>query len=226
MNALVFFVLRVIKRYLFVFIKTEKWNEIIKRTWGRISLIIWLITWVLSLIFLLNRSFSVTVAMLVLVLIIGGKYWRDIIAGITIKFENRITVGDFLSQIDYEGVIEELGIRGILLRMKNGENAFIPYRILTDFKVRKLDRGAKNELNTVIVKFIPSIPMETAMNQLRVEILQIPYTILTQPVQIEVVEADESGTTFRAVLHTQSPDAGKLAEKALLQSLESQNIMV
>ena len=159
-------------------------------------------------------------------LIIGGKYWRDVIAGLTVKFEDRITEGDFLTKEGYEGVVQELGIRGILLRMKNGENAFIPYRNLTDFKVRKLDRGIKNELNTVIVKFVPKIPMDTAMDQLRVEILQIPYTILTQPVQIEVVEVDETGTTLRAVLHTQTHDAGKLAEKALLLSLDAQDKLV
>ena len=226
LNGVVFFGLRVIKRYLFVLIKSEKWNDIIKRTWGRITLIIWLTIWILSLIFLLNKSFMVTVVMLSLVLIMGGKYWRDVIAGLTVKFEDRITEGDFLTKEDYEGVVQELGIRGILLRMKNGENAFIPYRNLTDFKVRKLDRGVKNELNTVIVKFNPKIPMDTAMDQLRVEILQIPYTILTQPVQIEVVEVDETGTTLRAVLHTQTHNAGKLTEKALLLTLSEQGKIV
>jgi small-conductance mechanosensitive channel len=225
-NLLILFGLRITKRYLFVFIKSEKWNAKVKRAWPKIHLIIWLMAWVLSIIYLLNQSFLVTGVMLALVILLGGKYWRDVVSGITLKLEDRVSVGDFLTKQDYEGVVEELGIRGMLLRIKNGENAFIPYRDLTNFRVRKLDRGVKNELNTVVVKFLPALAMDIAIEKLRNEILLIPYTILTQPVQIEVEKVSDSGTTLRAVLHTQSHDTGKLAEKALLLSLHQQNLIV
>lgn len=226
LNATVYFILRVIRRYLFVVIKSEKWITKITSIWGKISLITWVLVWLLSLVFLLNKSFLITVVMLALFMVIGGRYWRDILAGLTVKFEDRISKGDYLTKDEYEGVVQQMGVRGILIRMKNGENAFIPYRNLTDFRVRKLDRGVKNELNTVMVQFKPDISMDLAMEKLRIEILQIPYTLLTQSVQIEVVEVNEAGTTIRAVLHTQSQDFGKLAEKALLETLQNQKLIV
>jgi len=226
LNASVYFILRIIRRYLFVVIKSEKWINQITATWGKITLVIWVFVWLLSLVFLLNKSFLITVVMLALIIVIGGKYWRDVVAGLTVKFEDRISKGDYLTKDEYEGVVQQMGIRGILIRIKNGENAFIPYRNLTDFRVRKLDRGVKNELNTVLVQFKPDIPMDLAMEKLRIEILQIPYTLLTQPVQIEVVEVDNTGTTIRAVLHTQSQDSGKLAEKALLETLSKQGLII
>ena len=226
LNVLLFFILKLVKRYLFVFIKSEEWGDRITQTWGKITLVLWGVLWVLSIIFLLNKSFWTTVVLLALFVIIGGRYWRDIIAGLTIKFEDRISEGDYLTKDEYEGVIQNIGFRGIMLHMKNGENAFIPFRNITEFKVRKLDREVKNELNTVLVKFKPEISMDAAIDKLRIEMLQIPYTILTQSIQIEVIDVEESGTTVRAVLHTQSSDSGKLAEKALLSTLRSQKLLV
>lgn len=214
-NLLVYLVLKLVKRYLFVLIPTDFLNQYITKAWSRIELVIWVLVMVLSMVYLLNQSYLVTLVILAVILTLGSRYWKDAIAGITLKFENRIAIGDYLSSDAYSGVVEYLGFRGTQIRMDNGEHAFILYRSLHDFKVRKLARELTSEMSSVLVKFKAEIPVEIAVQKLKEEVLNIPYTMLTYPVQVEVVEVDDLGTTLRAIIHTQSSQSGKLAEKSL-----------
>ncbi len=225
-NVVVFFGLRLIKKYLFFVIKSENWRLRISKTWSRIALVVWTVIWLVSIIYLLKMNFLVTVVLLGLIILLGWKFWGDVIAGITIKIEDRVSIGDFLSKSPYEGLVNNLGVRGIQLRMNNGENAFIPYRHLTDFKVRKTDGDVKSELHTVEVSFKPEIAIDKAMRKLQNEVLQVPYTLLTQPVKIEIVESTDMSTILRTVIPTQSSEYGKFAEKALLIALKKQGLLV
>lgn len=222
----IYLTIKLVKRYLFVLVKSETWVHRIQYSWPRIELIIWLMVLFFVLVYLLNQSFLVTIVLVAIVFVLGGKSWRDVITGVTMKFENRITQGDYLTSENHKGVVDSLGIRGIVVRIDNGENAFIPYRNLTGFKVRKLERDLKSEMSSIIVKFKPEIPMDTAMRKLKMEVLQIPYVLLTQPVQVEVVEVSEEANTLRAVIFTQSHDSGKLAEKALNSALVELKLVV
>jgi small-conductance mechanosensitive channel len=180
----------------------------------------------LLIVFMLNKSFLVTLVLLALTFVIGGRYWRDVINGVIVKFENRIAEGDYLTNADYSGIIVELGIRGIQIRLKGGDIAFISYRNLSDFKVRKLERDSKNELCSVTVKVKPEVSVESAIKTLRKHAMLIPYTLLTQPAKVEVVELDDEAVTLRALIYTQSSESAKLVELALNNSLKEEGILI
>ena len=86
--------LKLAKRYLFMFIKSQIWSQRIEESWVRIELGVWLFVFFIILVFLLNNSFLVTIVVLLLVFAIGGRYWRDVLNGIVLKFENQISKGD------------------------------------------------------------------------------------------------------------------------------------
>lgn len=215
-----FFALKLIKRYLFMVVKSELWHQRIEFSWPKIEMGIWIIVSFLLLVFMLNKSFLVTLILLVVIFVVGGRYWRDVVNGIIVKFENRIAQGDFLSSNEYSGVIIELGVRGIQVRLAGGDIAFISYRNLSDFQVRKLERDLKSELCSVTVKFKPEITVESAIRILRKEAMLIPYTLLTKQAKVEVVQLDESGALLRVLLHTQSAESAKLVEMALISELK------
>ena len=225
-SLLTYLLIRLVKRYLFFVVKSEYWVHKIEDSWARIELIIWFVIGFILLIFMLNESFLITLVLLAVIFLIGGRYWRDILNGIIIKFENRIAKGDFLSNDQYSGVIVDLGYRGLQVRMDKGEMGYIPYRSLSDYKVRKLERDLKSELCTISVKFKSEISVDAAIQKLKVEILQIPYTMLTKPVKIEVVDVDEASISLRAIVHTQNSESGKLVEVALLQALKKQDYLI
>lgn len=221
----VFLLMRLVKRYLFVLVKSELWNERIDRSWPRIEISIWILTTILVVIYLLNQSFLVTIVMLVLVLIIGGKYWRDLVNGVFIKFENKISEGDYISNNDYQGIVNQMGNRGLQIRLDGGELAFIPYRTLGNYKIRKVDRSFNSEMSSILVKVNSSFPVDSAVNKLKKAVLQIPYTMLTQPVKVEVVELDETGSTLRVLVHAQNVESGKLLELELRQVLKKMEMV-
>ncbi len=221
----IYVILKLLKRYLFVLVKSEDWNRKIEASGARISTSVWIFTGFLLLIYMLNNSFLVTLVMLAVILVIGGKYWRDIINGLVVKFENRIEPGDFLTNDQYTGVIMALGFRGVNIRLESGDLAFISYRNLNDFKVRKLEQELKSEMISINFKFKPDIPVAVAVKKLKVETLQIPYTMLTQSVKVEVVDLDETGSLLRVLVHSQSAETGKLVELALRQVLFEKDLL-
>ena len=223
---MVYLLLKLVKRYLFVVIKSEEWNGKIDAAWPRIETSMWIGIGFLLLVFMLNNSFLVTLVLLAVILIVGGKYWRDIINGVIIKFEHKIALGDFFSNEQFKGVITQLGARGLQIRMDGGEVAFVPYRSLNEYKIRKVDGELKSEMISVLVKVNSSFNVGTAIQKLKVAVLQIPYTVLTQPVKVEVVELDESGSTLRILAHAQNIESGKLLELALTQSIKGFGEMV
>jgi hypothetical protein len=224
--VLTYLLIRFIKRYLFFVVKSEYWIHKIEDSWARIELTVWFVMGFILLVYMLNQSFLITVVLLTVVFLVGGRYWRDILNGIIIKFENRIAKGDFLSNDQYSGVIVDLGYRGLQIRMDKGEVGYIPYRGLSDYKVRKLERDLKSELCTISVKFKAEISVDVAIQKLKVEILQIPYTMLTKPVKIEVIDVDGISISLRAIVHTQNSESGKLVEVALFQALRIQNYLM
>jgi small-conductance mechanosensitive channel len=211
--------LKLVKRYLFVVVKSEHWNERIVNSWARIEISVWLTAGALMLIYLLNNSFLVTIVLIVVALVVGGKYWRDLINGVFVKFENKITVGDFISSETYKGIVIVLGNRGLQIRMDGGDMAFVPYRNLSDYKIRKMDQSMLSEMSSIILKIKPEVAVDSAVMKLKRTVLQIPYTMLTQPVKVEVVELDETGSTLRVLVHSQTAESGKLLEMELKQVL-------
>ncbi|MFT4753214.1 MAG: small-conductance mechanosensitive channel [Salibacteraceae bacterium] len=218
--GLTYILLKLVKRYLFVVVKSESWNQKIEDSWHRIQIGVWLFVSVFLLIYLLNNSFLITVVMLLIALIVGGKYWRDLINGILIAFEHKITEGDYISSDKYSGVVSQLGSRGIQIRLDAGDVAFVPYRSLNDYKIRKLDRSFKSAMSSIVVKVRPQEPIDSAISKLKKAVLQIPYTMLTQPIKVEVVELNETGSTLRVLVHSQTLESGKLLEMELNQELK------
>lgn len=222
--AVVYLLLKLVKRYLFVVVKREDWNRRIEAAWPRIDTSIWIGTGFLLLIYMLNNSFLITLVMLAVVLVIGGKYWRDIINGVIIKFEHKIADGDFFTNAQYKGVITQLGARGLQIRMDGGEVAFVPYRSLNEYKIRKIDGALKSELNSVLLSVKPSIPIDAAMATIKRIVLEIPYTNLTQAVKIEVVELTKESSILRVLVHTPNFETGKLLELELRNQMTIQKL--
>ena len=223
---LTFLILKLTKRYLFMFIKSEIWSQKIERSWVRIELGVWLTVFFVILIFLLNNSFFVTIVMLLIVFFVGGKYWRDVLNGVVLKFENQISIGDFLSSDDYSGIVIGMSIRGMKVRLSSGDVAFVPYSSFNDFKVRKATNDLKGELCSVTLKFKSEITVEAAIKLLRREAMLIPYTLLTHAVKVEVIKLDEEGTLLNVMVHTLNPESAKLVELSLTRSLKEEGVLV
>lgn len=224
-NGVVFLAWRLVKRYLFVFITSDLWKERIHNAWSKIEIVLGMLMVVGSVLFLLNQSVVVTSVLLLFILVIGFRYWVDAFSGWVIKFESRINEGDFISSQEYKGTVLKMGIRGVQLRLKNGELAFVPYRKVTDFKVRKLDKEQKNEMHTFQLSLRNQMPVDRAVKQVEKEVLEIPYTVLSRPVKVEVEQMTDDVLKLRVVMFTRSTEGGKLAERAIMISLQNQQLL-
>ena len=113
-----------------------------------------------------------------------------------------------------------MGNRGLQVKIDGGELAFIPYRNLGGYKIRKVDRSFNSEMISILVKVNSNFPVDSAVKKLKKAVVQIPYTMLTQSVKVEVVELDETGSTLRVLVHAQNIESGKLLEMELNQVMK------
>ncbi len=221
----IYVLLYLLSRYTFVFVRSEQWQDRMKQQWAKVELVVWVLYALGAIIVMLNRSMTVTLIILTLVVLLGWRYWRDVVAGLTLRLENRIIKGDYLIGSDYSGVVERVGTRGITLKTDSGEIAFIPFRKLDEFKIRKMELEGKGEMTSLSLILKPGIHADKAVSEVRKSILVVPYILLTMPPHIEVTGIGSGGVEVRAVLYTKNRDDAKIAEMALKEVLRQRKLL-
>ena len=119
--ALVF---NIINSYIIPFIKerqaaTLKW-------WQRIQIIIWLLFVALFYVRMLQSNIIVTVILSLFLFEVGFNYWRNVFAGILIKFSNQFRAGDIISADFAQGQLSAINLSQTKLVNDKGELVVIP----------------------------------------------------------------------------------------------------
>lgn len=122
----------------------------------------------------------------------------DVLTGIAIIFDDTFTVGEKVSftDIDVEGVVEQVALRTTHIRAPTGELFIIPNGDVRT--VRNFSRGLFSQVRTTLI--VPTAKLNLALDELealgRVAMLELPNLI--EPWQI--FSEDEVGQTTKLIL--------------------------
>ncbi len=94
--------------------------------WQRIQIVLWVVYLILFYADLLRLYTAITLIFTVIVLGLGWEYWRNIFAGIMIKFNNRFKAGDFISTNQIQGTLKTINLSRSELVNEKGELVIIP----------------------------------------------------------------------------------------------------
>jgi hypothetical protein len=134
-------------------------NRRLKRffnTWiFRLELVVWLAFSIYSIYRLLFSSPVITLVLILLILVLGWNFWRDVISGIIFKMGEKVKVGDTISILGEKGTIDEIGVSNLILRTHQGVQTIIPFRKLEAYSII-MEQGKDNILHYTI----PRIKME------------------------------------------------------------------
>lgn len=127
---------------------------------------------------------------------------KDIITGFFILFENQFSVGDYVKIGDYEGVVEELGVRVTKLRAFSGELHIIPNSNIETVTNRA--RGNMRALVAVTVAYEEDMDrVNQVLNQVCEKLRTGNDSIKEGPSVIGISNLGEYGMDFTIIARTE-----------------------
>lgn len=153
---------------------------------------------------------------------------KDIITGFFILLEDQYSVGDYIQTGDYDGIVEELGLRITKLRAFSGELHIIPNSNIQI--VTNRTRGAMRALVKVSIAYEEDIDkVISILKELCIEIEKSNDTIVEGPNVIGVSDLGESGVDITIVAKTKPMEQWAVERdirKRVKETLERENIEI
>lgn len=153
---------------------------------------------------------------------------KDVITGFFILLEDQFAVGDYIKISDFEGIVEELGIRVTKLRDFSGELHIIPngeIQIVTN-----RTRGAMRAAVTVEIAYEEDINRAIKIiEELSQEIKESNDFILDGPTVLGVDAFGSSGVSIRIVAKTEAMeqwDVERTLRKKIKEAFDRENIEI
>lgn len=174
----------------------------------RLEVLLWVLFAGFSVYRLISDNFTLGASLVVVVALAGFNFWRDLLAGIIIKLENNVQIGDPVRFKEYAGVISSMDRRSIQLKTDNDEIVFIAYRHLDKDIIVK--RQAKGKLISSKIKFnLSGHNQEEMVKRLEVWVYECPWTITGDEIPVQMIDGENVAITIYAV------DAESLAKAEL-----------
>lgn len=123
-GILLFFGIRIFNGYVIPLLK-EKQHRVVK-SWQRLKITIWVIYFTLFYATLFQANMYITTIFTLIILGLGWNYWRNVFAGILIKFNDQFKVGDSISSAVTSGVLKNIYLDETELINEEGELVVIP----------------------------------------------------------------------------------------------------
>ena len=196
--SLIFGFFFIFKRYISPFLGSR--NAIKKATIlsYRIEVLSWGLFAVFGLYQLLSDSFYITATILILIILAGRNFWRDLFAGIAFKIENKFEINDPVKYEEYKGVLDKISIRNIQIKTENEELVLIPFRKLSNSLFIK--RQAKGKLHSAKISLsIGDRNADDLIDLVNNWIYQCPWSVVTDKASAKIVSTSEILVTVYAI---------------------------
>ena len=153
---------------------------------------------------------------------------KDIITGFFILFEDQFSVGDYIKIGEFEGIVEELGVRVTKLRDFSGELHIIPNSNIGT--VTNKTRGAMRALVKVSVAYEEDIDHVTqVLDKVCKEVKETNKSIVDGPTILGISDLGEYGIDLTIVAKTNPMDQWSVERelrKRIKEAFDRENIEI
>lgn len=165
----------------------EKRTKSAYSIWQRFQIIFWVIFSILFFSELLRYYPAITLIFTIVVLSIGWEYWKNVFAGVLIKFTEQFKEGDYISTDFIKGTLVKVYISRSELINEKGESVLIPNSKLRNSVMTHLQKVS--EVNVKI--FTLETPKNYSSNEVKHFVYLCPFISANQEIQIEKKEANK-----------------------------------
>lgn len=153
---------------------------------------------------------------------------KDIITGFFILFEDQFSVGDYVKIGDYEGIVEELGVRVTKLRDFSGELHIVPNSNIG--AVTNKTRGAMRALVKVSVAYEEDIDrVLQVVDKVCVKVKETNKSIIDGPTVLGVTDLGDYGIDLTIVAKANPMDQWSVERelrKKIKEAFDRENIEI
>jgi len=178
-GLIIMLVFNIINSYIIPFIKERQTATI--KWWQRIQIIIWLFFATLFYVRMLQANIIVTVIISMFLFGVGFNYWRNVFAGVLIKFSNQFRIGDIISADFAQGQLSAINLAQTKLINDKGELVVIPNAKIRTAVLKQLYK--KNNVQTHSFKV--QVPSNQNAEDLHRLVLNCPYISANQEISVE-----------------------------------------
>jgi len=186
------------------------------RVFGPVFFLI-LLLWVIYLLFSHQQKYILYFyAATAGILIFGGWFIiRDIIAGIVLRAEENIVIGDCIQFNAFSGRIQKLGLRCLELKKDEEAQVIIPYSTIAKTIVTRLTPSEMTDPYAFTLNVAKGSEPPVVKDKIRQSILRSIWISLKKEPQIQLLKEHEDAFTFQVTVYPIIPEYGLKIENAL-----------
>lgn len=176
----------IIKHYVIPYLGSRNAVKKGRKLTYRIEVIVWSVFIFFGLYQLLSDSLYITTVLLVVIILAGRNYWRDMIAGVIFRMEDKFKEGDPVSYENYNGILDKIAARNIQIKTDKEEMVLIPFRKVSDAIFVK--RQAKGKLHSAQLSLpVGDRSVQEVMDLIHGWIYQCPWAIMNEKVSAKIL---------------------------------------
>jgi small-conductance mechanosensitive channel len=183
----------ILKKYIIPYLGSRKAVKKAKNTIYRIEILAWGAFAIFGIYQLLTDSLYITIVILVIIILAGINYWRDLFAGIVFRIENKFEVNDPVRFDDYNGILFKINPRNIQIKTDEEELVLVPFRNLS--KNVFIKRQAKGKLHSAKINLpITGKSEEEIAKSIQKWLFHCPWAIINDKTVVH--ETNETSITI------------------------------
>ncbi|MBU0489757.1 MAG: mechanosensitive ion channel family protein [Bacteroidetes bacterium] len=224
-GAIIFAFFRLLHFLLPYVILRQDDQRIARRSLPFVEMVAWVLylIWALQFFYLHSRLFVSGPALLLLILIFIVSWFalRDIIAGVIFKTGRSFRINQQISVGGFGGKIMALHLRTIELETETGEIVSLPYSRVLGQVIVKSHPAERILSHSFRIHLVRSKPLLESIEEIRRDILNMPWVSVKKTPRIRAVEETESEFVLEISVFSIEADYFFRIEKAIREKHDS-----
>lgn len=175
-----------LNRYFIPFLGSRRALKKAYRTSFILEVLSWTAFTFFALYQLLSDSFYISGVLILIIILAGKNYWRDLLGGVAFKLENKFGLNDTVKIDIYSGEIDEINRRNFRIKTDKEELVTISYRTLSNSVLVK--KQAKGKLHSAQLTLQTGQKNDNEIKPLlKAWLLECPWAMNTEEVVSKII---------------------------------------
>lgn len=188
----------IFRRYILAMAQNRRHQQIIARWEFRVLTIVWTgyASW--ALYHLIKVNFLITLVIIGIVILAGWRSWTEFYAGVLLRLERRIKIGDTIQSAHGEGRVRQFHFQSLTILTDEGEIIHVPYSKITGEVIAQRTDQSKLMAQSFSVVLESSDAQDTK-EKLWLMVYSCPWTAALHPIQIVRTDTDTYRITAKTI---------------------------
>lgn len=221
--AVLYISLRVLRIALSAFLPGERSKDIYLKAFPLAELALWSALFFWALHQLLGEAriypFVTAIIVIVLILVTGWYFLRDVVAGVILRADSVFRIGQEIKTPSLSGSISRIGWRSLLVITDDGEEIIVPYSQLINDRISLNTTNGKPAGYVANLKIPANQSPEYISSFLHKSMIETPWIVSPEKIKIRI-QREEGYFLAEIRYHATGPEMAIKTEENLNREIE------